>query len=132
MRLAEHEKSSCHLQAGVQWFDAEQRLTKSCLLDSSHHIYHLPRHQTFIVFGCLRVYKTLLQSPGTSTLRAPPAPAPLNEGFSASQLGKAKIVNVIQHTRSCSSYWAAICFYLINEPCALYIAFGSFYLHFVT
>jgi len=22
-----------------------------------------------------------------------------------------QIVNVIQHTRSCSSYWAAICFY---------------------
>jgi len=37
-------------------------------------------------------------------------------------------VNVIQHTRSCSSYWAAICFYLISQPCALYIAFGTFFL----
>ena len=37
-------------------------------------------------------------------------------------------MNVIQHTRSCSSYWAAICFYLINQPCALYIAFGTFFL----
>jgi len=38
----------------------------------------------------------------------------------------AKIVNVIQHTRSCSSvYWAAICFYFINQPCALYIAFDK-------
>jgi len=55
VRLAEHEKSSCHLQAGVQWFEAEQRLTKGCSLDSSHDIYHLSLHQTFIVFGCLRV-----------------------------------------------------------------------------
>jgi len=55
VRLAEREKSSCHLQAGVQWFEAEQRLTKGCSLDSSHHIYHLPLHQTFIVFGSLRV-----------------------------------------------------------------------------
>jgi len=38
----------------------------------------------------------------------------------------AKIVDVIQHTRSCSSiYWAAICFYFINQPCALYIAFDK-------
>ena len=28
VRLAEHEKSSCHLQASVQWFEAEQRLTE--------------------------------------------------------------------------------------------------------
>ena len=55
VRLAEHEKSSCHLQADVQWFEAEQRLTKGCSLDSSHHIYHLPLHQTFIVFGYLLV-----------------------------------------------------------------------------
>jgi len=27
-RLTEHEKFSCHLQVGVQWFEAEQRLTK--------------------------------------------------------------------------------------------------------
>jgi len=32
----------------------------------------------------------------------------------------AKIVNVIQHARSCLSiYWAAICFYSINQPCAV-------------
>jgi len=55
VRIAEHEKSSCHFQASVQWFEAEQRLTKGCSLDSSHHIYHLALHQTFIVFGCLRV-----------------------------------------------------------------------------
>jgi len=55
VRLAEHEKSSCHLQAGVQWFAAEQRRTKGCSLDSVHHIHHLLLHQTFIVFGYLRV-----------------------------------------------------------------------------
>ena len=55
VRIAEHEKSSCHFQASVQWFEAEQRPTKGCSLDSSHHIYHLPLHQTFIEFGCLRV-----------------------------------------------------------------------------
>jgi len=54
MRISELEKSSCHFQASVQWFEAEQRLTKGFSLDSSHHIYHLPLHQTFIVFGCLR------------------------------------------------------------------------------
>jgi len=38
----------------------------------------------------------------------------------------AKIVNVIQHTRSCSStYWEAIHFYFINQPYALYIAFDK-------
>jgi len=55
VRLAEHEKTSCHLQAGVQWFEAEQRPTMGCSLDSIHHIYHLPLYQTFIVFGYLRV-----------------------------------------------------------------------------
>jgi len=35
-RLAEHEKFSCHLQASVQWFDAEQKVTRSCSLDSIH------------------------------------------------------------------------------------------------
>jgi len=55
VRIAAHKKSSCHFQASVQWFEAEQRLMKACALDSSHHIYHLPLHQTFIVFGCLRV-----------------------------------------------------------------------------
>jgi len=50
VRIAEHEKSSCHFQASVQWCEAEQRLTKGCSLD-----YYLPLHQTFIVFGCLRV-----------------------------------------------------------------------------
>ena len=44
-------------------------------------------------------------------------------------IGKAKIANVIQHTRSCSSYWAAICFYLINQSCGLYIAFGTFFFY---
>ena len=53
--IAEHEISSFHFQASVQWFEADQRLTNDCSLDSSHHIYHLPLHQTFIVFGCLRV-----------------------------------------------------------------------------
>ena len=52
VRLAEHEKSSCHLQASVQWFEIEQRLTKCCSLDSIHDFCHLPFHQTFIVF-CL-------------------------------------------------------------------------------
>jgi len=28
MCLPEHEKFSCHLQVGVQWFEADQRLTK--------------------------------------------------------------------------------------------------------
>jgi len=55
VRITEHEKSSCHFQASVQWFEAEQRLTKGCSLDPSHRIYHLPLHQTFVVFGCLRV-----------------------------------------------------------------------------
>ena len=55
VRIAVHEKSSCHSQAGVQYFEAEQRSTKGCSLDSSHHIYHLSLHPTFIVFGCLRV-----------------------------------------------------------------------------
>jgi len=55
VRLAEHEKSSCHLQAGIQWFEANQRLRKGCSLDSINHIYHLPLHQTFIVLGYLRV-----------------------------------------------------------------------------
>ena len=55
VRMAEHEKSSCHFQASVQWLEAEQRLTKGCSLDSSHHICHFPLQQTFIVFGCLRV-----------------------------------------------------------------------------
>jgi len=55
MRLTEHEKFSCHLQVGVQWFEAEQRLTKGCLLDSSHHVYHLPLPPTFIMFSYLRV-----------------------------------------------------------------------------
>ena len=41
-------------------------------------------------------------------------------------------MNVIQHFRSCSSYWATICFYFINQPCALYIAFGTFFPHSVT
>jgi len=53
--LAEHEKSSCYLQASAEWFEAGQRLTKGCSLDSSHHIYHLPLHQNVIVFGYLRV-----------------------------------------------------------------------------
>ena len=48
VRLAKHKKASCHLQAGVQWFEVEKRLTKGFLLDSSHRIYNLPRHQTFI------------------------------------------------------------------------------------
>jgi len=40
--------------------------------------------------------------------------------------GKAKIANVIRHTRSCLSInLAAICFYLINQPCASYIAFDK-------
>ena len=55
VRIDEHEKSSCHFQESVQWVEAEQRLTKGCSLDSSHHIYYLPLHQTSIVFGCLRV-----------------------------------------------------------------------------
>jgi len=35
-------------------------------------------------------------------------------------------VEVIHHIRSClSRHWAAICFYFINQPCALYIAFNK-------
>jgi len=35
-------------------------------------------------------------------------------------------MNVIQHTRSCLLIdWVAICFYLINQPCALCIAFDK-------
>jgi len=41
-------------------------------------------------------------------------------------IDKAKIANVIQHTRSCLSiYWAAICFYYINQPRTLHIAFNK-------
>lgn len=32
--LVEHGKSSCPLQASVQWFEAEQRLNKGCSFDS--------------------------------------------------------------------------------------------------
>jgi len=33
-----------------------------------------------------------------------------------------KIVKVIQETRFCLSlYWAALCFYFINQPRALYV-----------
>jgi len=53
--LAEHEKSSSHLQAGVKSFETEQRQTKGCSLDSIHHINQLPLYQTFTVFGCLQV-----------------------------------------------------------------------------
>ena len=36
-------------------------------------------------------------------------------------------MNVIQHTRSCLSlYWVAVYF---NQPCVLYIAFGTLFLH---
>jgi len=35
-------------------------------------------------------------------------------------------MNVILHTRPCLSlYWAAICFYFITQPCALYITFDK-------
>jgi len=41
--------------------------------------------------------------------------------------GKVKTVNVIQHTRSCSQlHWAAIYFYFINQPCALYCVWKVF------
>jgi len=31
------------------------------------------------------------------------------------------MMNVMQPTRSCLSlYWAAVCFYFINQPCVLY------------
>ena len=85
MRLAEHEKSSCHLQEGVQWFEAEKRLTKGFSLDTSHHIYNLPLHQTFIVFGYLPVSigkKHYFKSRYTK-VKDTPAPTPLNESFSA-------------------------------------------------
>ena len=40
--------------------------------------------------------------------------------------GKAKVTNVIQHTRSCLSiYWTAICFHFISQPCAWYTAFDK-------
>jgi len=44
--LAEDKKFSCHLQASIQWYKAEQRLTKGCLLDSDsmHHFNCLPLH----------------------------------------------------------------------------------------
>ena len=45
VRIAEHEKSICHFQANVQWFEVVQRLMKVCSLDSSHHFYHLPLHR---------------------------------------------------------------------------------------
>ena len=50
----------------------------------------------------------------------------------AASLGKAKIVNITQHTSSCLSmyrYWAPMCFYFINQPCALYIGFGKLLVH---
>ena len=35
-------------------------------------------------------------------------------------------MNVIQHIHSCLSiHWVAICFYFINQPCALYIEFDT-------
>jgi len=52
VRLSAHEKSGCHLRASAQWFVAEQRVTTGCSFDTIHHFYHLPFHQTFIVF-CL-------------------------------------------------------------------------------
>ena len=55
VRIAEHEKSSFQFQASIQWFEAEQRLTKGCSLASSHHNYHLPLHQIAIMFVSLRV-----------------------------------------------------------------------------
>jgi len=42
------------------------------------------------------------------------------------RLGKAKNVNVTQHTRFCLSInYGAICFLFMNQICALYIAFGK-------
>jgi len=47
VRLAEHEKSSCHLQAGVQWFEAEQRLTKDSSLDSINRVLSFAAPRNF-------------------------------------------------------------------------------------
>jgi len=33
VRLSERETSSCHLRASVQWFAAEQRVTKGLLVE---------------------------------------------------------------------------------------------------
>jgi len=135
VRLAEHEKSSWHLQAGVQCFEAEQRLTKGCSLDSSHHIYHLPLDQTFIVFGYMRVQigeKTTTSKSRYINVKDTPNSHTTEWKLQCGLIGKAKIVNVVQHTYSCSSCWTAMCFYFINQPWALYIAFRTFFLHSVT
>ena len=128
MSLAEHEKSTCHIQAGVQWFEAEQmygRVARWVQFITLITCRSTKLSLCLAICECAVSRKeTLLQSAGT-TLRTPPAPTPLNESGSAAQLGKAKIVNVIQHTHSCLSYWTAICFYLINQPCAF--AFGTFF-----
>ena len=112
VRIAEHEKSSCHFQASVQWFEAEQRLTKGCSLDSSHYIYHLPRHQTVIAFGCLRVLigkrNTTSKSRYINVEDTPSSYTTEWKFQCVLKRGKAKIVNVIQHIRSCSSHWAAV------------------------
>jgi len=48
VRLAVHGMSSCYVQASVQWFAVEQRLTNGYSLDSIYHIYDLPLHQTYL------------------------------------------------------------------------------------
>ena len=107
------------------------KTNEGLLVGSSHHIYHLPLHQTFIVFGYLRVYigkrNTTSKSRYINVKDTPSSYTTEWKFQCVLTIGKAKIANVIQHTRSCSSYWAVICFYFINQPCALYIAFATFF-----
>jgi len=42
VRTAEHEKSSCHFQASIQWFEAEQRLGLLVGFKSSHLSFAAP------------------------------------------------------------------------------------------
>ena len=67
--LAEHEKFTSHLQASVQWFEAEQKLTKCFSVDSIYPFYHLLLHQTFIVFCLFASVNTLGRKNTTSKSR---------------------------------------------------------------
>jgi len=98
--LDKHEKSGCYLQASVSWFEAEQRLTNCCSLDSIHQFYHLPLHQTFIVFCPFareKGRKPMLQIPGRLHK--------LEGHFKLlrSLTRQCNIVNVMQRTHSCLS-----------------------------
>jgi len=89
---------------------------------SCNYFYHLPPHRTFIVF-CLFVSVNRKKN---HYFEVQVHKCKGHKAVLAFTLGKAKIVNVIQHTHSdLSIYRTAICFYFISQPCALYIAFDK-------